>query len=636
MRGTIFISPFCCVLMGIVDIENLRSAEYFFSAVGSDQVGTGTQLNPWRSIDKFNSLDLEPGDNVFFRAGDVFNGILRLDLVDSGTDLSGQLLSPIRISSYGGGAGTRAVFRSPSNAGGLLAMNNGGIELSNLEFFNGGSLASNPQSGIQFTLDQSEPGGSKHFQHIRLDNVIARGFRRSGLAIYAAGNVGYEDVEITNSQFYSNQFAGIDIAAGQWTNLIHKNVKIRNVAAYGNPGFAGCNPHCGHGMVLGQVDNAVIEQSTAHSNGLVAGKGNVGIWTWQSNDVTIQNNTAYGNRSPNGGDGGGFDIDGGVTNSLVQYNKSFDNAGAGFLLAQFGFAEPMSQNIFRYNLSVNDGIDEYGSFTIWGQDAISKASSTLFHNNTAVVNGEVAPNNRGLVYFLNNYHTEIDFINNAFVALSGAALIGGNTTIDQAQFANNAYWTGGQPLQIGESTFESLFEWAVASQQEMLNGNFIGIEADPLFGTDGTYRLGWSSELVDSGMVLEEGTWPEWLSSIGSRDLYGTSIPQDAGLDIGAVEFERIPGDYNGSGQVDAADYVLWRRSLGGMGMGQPADGNVDGMIDAGDFEVWRSHFGAALSPSGTSLSASAAVPESTVWATLSIGCLLGAARARLRQPATN
>jgi hypothetical protein len=52
------------------------------------------------------------------------------------------------------------------------------------------------------------------------------------------------------------------------------------------------------------------------------------------------------------------------------------------------------------------------------------------------------------------------------------------------------------------------------------------------------------------------------------------------------------PGDYNGNGVVDAADYVVWRESLNKTGTGLAADGNGNGVVDAGDFTVWRSHFG--------------------------------------------
>ena len=60
-------------------------------------------------------------------------------------------------------------------------------------------------------------------------------------------------------------------------------------------------------------------------------------------------------------------------------------------------------------------------------------------------------------------------------------------------------------------------------------------------------------------------------------------------------------GDYNGNGIVDAADYVIWRRTLDQTGLtpGSGADGNSNGMIDAGDYTFWRSQFGSVVSGVG-------------------------------------
>lgn len=68
-----------------------------------------------------------------------------------------------------------------------------------------------------------------------------------------------------------------------------------------------------------------------------------------------------------------------------------------------------------------------------------------------------------------------------------------------------------------------------------------------------------------------------------------------------------IQGDYNFDGHVDAADYSLWRDSLGQVGAGLAADGNGDGRIDAGDLGVWNSNFGQSIAGGAASL---AAVPE--------------------------
>jgi hypothetical protein len=56
------------------------------------------------------------------------------------------------------------------------------------------------------------------------------------------------------------------------------------------------------------------------------------------------------------------------------------------------------------------------------------------------------------------------------------------------------------------------------------------------------------------------------------------------------------PGDYNGDGEVDAADYVVWRKSPNDFG-GDPAG-----------YDSWRSNFGNP--PGSGSGSTLTAVPE--------------------------
>jgi hypothetical protein len=64
-----------------------------------------------------------------------------------------------------------------------------------------------------------------------------------------------------------------------------------------------------------------------------------------------------------------------------------------------------------------------------------------------------------------------------------------------------------------------------------------------------------------------------------------------------------MPGDYTGDGNVNTADYVVWRKGLGGTY--KPAD-----------YNFWRSHFGQSLPGSGAG--AGAAVPEpASAWLVL-------------------
>jgi len=59
----------------------LQGTNYYFAAIGDDILNSGVvKSSPWRSIQKLNDTmsGLQPGDSVFFRRGDVFNGEIRI------------------------------------------------------------------------------------------------------------------------------------------------------------------------------------------------------------------------------------------------------------------------------------------------------------------------------------------------------------------------------------------------------------------------------------------------------------------------------------------------------------------------------------------------------------------------------
>jgi hypothetical protein len=59
-----------------------------------------------------------------------------------------------------------------------------------------------------------------------------------------------------------------------------------------------------------------------------------------------------------------------------------------------------------------------------------------------------------------------------------------------------------------------------------------------------------------------------------------------------------LPGDYNNDGNVNAADYVIWRKGLGTI-------------YTQSDYDVWRAHFGQTAG-SGAGATVNSAVPEPT------------------------
>lgn len=139
----------------------------------------------------------------------------------------------------------------------------------------------------------------------------------------------------------------------------------------------------------------------------------------------------------------------------------------------------------------------------------------------------------------------------------------------------------------------------------------------------------------------------DWGSLIGTFDaldlpmLTAGLMWNSAQLYTTGVLSVALAGDYNFDGTVDAADYVVWHKTLGQMDTALAADGNLNGQIDPGDYAVWRANFGQSIGPgsgagsTGDSLS-DATVPEPNSLVTLALSLiaipLARAARVRLTE----
>jgi hypothetical protein len=116
-----------------------------------------------------------------------------------------------------------------------------------------------------------------------------------------------------------------------------------------------------------------------------------------------------------------------------------------------------------------------------------------------------------------------------------------------------------------------------------------------------------------------------WTQGSGGGFAYLRALPP---------EDPNATGDYNLDGVVDAADYVVWRKTLNNPAVpaGSGADGDGDGAIDAGDYEFWLERFGEMVPPG--SGGGAFTVPELTGVAHALAGfvvCVLTNRRRRLR-----
>jgi hypothetical protein len=125
---------------------------------------------------------------------------------------------------------------------------------------------------------------------------------------------------------------------------------------------------------------------------------------------------------------------------------------------------------------------------------------------------------------------------------------------------------------------------------------------------------------------LEVGVWAGCYPAANATCTNGTTRFEWAEIVLGVPA-----GDYNEDGFIDAADYVVWRDTVGQpVAAWDGADGTGDGMVDDFDYQVWMRNFGKTI-PNFSGSGSSAFVPEPYAGALLLIP-LLGALSARRRR----
>jgi hypothetical protein len=116
---------------------------------------------------------------------------------------------------------------------------------------------------------------------------------------------------------------------------------------------------------------------------------------------------------------------------------------------------------------------------------------------------------------------------------------------------------------------------------------------------------------------------------------YGTNITDTLGTPNYPLNQTSLPWDFNGNGVVDAADYTVWRDSLGQTdptGTSLAANADRDGSVDQTDYLAWKYHFGESLPNVGAgSLAGRLAVPEPATGAFVMLAAvvMLGSRRRR-------
>jgi len=463
---------------------------YYLKTDGNDS-NKGTRDSPWKSIEKLNSIALHAGDSVLFQGGQVFEGSLVIDSAETGT-----MNNPIVLTSS---LGTAATIHS-GNTQALVIDHGAYVNVTNVNFEGNGRKEGNHENGVVIM----------NSNHVSVDSVDIKGFQKAGLFVYASFNV-----DVNRVYAHNNGAAGISIS-GSTGKEGCKSISIRRCVAENNPGDpTNFTNHSGSGIIVGLSRGVTIDYCAATNNGWDmprTGNGPVGIWAYESDSVIIQHCIAYRNKTSTGAeDGGGFDLDGGVTNSVIQYCLSYENEGAGFGIFQYSGASPWKNNVIRFNISENDGrvSTAHAGIYIWnGSDDEGQFSDCLIYNNT-IYNAPGA----AILFSGQSKRKGFRYYNNIFIAKD--ELTKGLSVNDT--FLGNDWWslTGGFNMN-GVKSFDT---WISQTGQEKLDGKVSGLNRDPDFG--------------NSGMVMI--TSPLELNSFINYTIPRNSVLRTQGLDLKAT-----------------------------------------------------------------------------------------------------
>lgn len=469
--------------------HGLFATVYYVDPAGSD-AGSGTSpTTAWQTLTKLTATTFAPGDQILFKAGGVWTGLL----APGG---SGTSDNPIVIDMYG--TGNKPVLNGPgTNASATLTLLNQSYwEVNDLEITNTQTSGGTAQlTGI--SINNTGTGMLSHIyvKHCYVHDVNAVGVGNSNYNKGTGGIIynGYiSDVLVRGCHVANVQVEGIRNSSSTMCDhfVIDSNL-IENV--YGD------------GIVLHGVQNgSAITHNTLYNVCMSSAANFAGAWTYLSNQTTIAYNEVYGIKGGEGSnDGQAFDADISTNGDIFEYNYSHDNDG-GFML----FMPSATNIIVRYNLSVNDCI---GGHILKLFNYTSTSTTNKIYNNTFYLSNNINE------IFQNGYNSV--FSNNIIYSPGTVAKFSTTTISSSSVFNNNCFY----PASIT----------ATNGPAGIVTGN---INADPGFFNSGfdslgrsagsAYRLLTSSPCRNAGILTGNN---------GGIDYFNFPLPSGS-PDIGAIQ----------------------------------------------------------------------------------------------------
>lgn len=142
----LFYKRFSLLILSIFLIVSSKAQVFYVSSSLGNDLNNGLSIqSPFKSIEKLNSMQFNPGDSIFFKSGDYWQGMLWLKG-------SGSFIQPIVIDVYGGN--NRPVINGFGYQASILIFNDQHIHINDLELYNS---SSHLDSAVASTISAQTP-----------------------------------------------------------------------------------------------------------------------------------------------------------------------------------------------------------------------------------------------------------------------------------------------------------------------------------------------------------------------------------------------------------------------------------------------------------------------------------------------
>ena len=545
---TVFVAGIMLVLPSIAICKPI---DYFVSSSeGKDKNNGLSENSPWATLKRVKKQNLQPGDTVHFKSGDLFKGQLVVDE-------SGTVEAPIHFTAYGDGdlpiIDGAALVRGASLAA-ILVIDQDHLEFSKLNIRNFRKKSRDSVSDYDAFGILVKNTGKRNLRGYNLhDLVVEEVFPVRARAINnKSGENSFNKTQVSGIRFETLPSQSKDQAFNTGDIYIHSNF-LRYTARFGiairhrsskiesiigtsenyDTNVRIINNRCedtgGSCVLMSGVMNGLLEKNSFIRSGamvepeLSVNRGS-GAWFFGSKNIVAQKNFSYGSRGHN--DSAGMHVDYGNENVLVQYNFTLMNEGYG--------TEILGKNkniIWRHNISVHDGTRVVGVARPEGGKSIFpgktihvsnfsvpkriKSEGVYIYNNTYVIAGDSEP----LIGFIGK---DMHLWNNIFVVEDGGLL------------AKNlkAGWSRKKDLEIRGNVFSGNISKNFIDSD--LSSTISKIKFEGNVGSPGTYAVAPSAIKGSHDLKISHPRFPsagkgifKHISEIPQFDIFGNALDSE-------------------------------------------------------------------------------------------------------------